>query len=375
MRIGIDYRAVTIAPLSGIARQVLALEQALLRQPEVELLRFTGGPQDHPHRAMAVCPDWYSPVHKLHRPPNRLRFELGFLPKALRQTRPDVYIATANSGLPVWNPPRGIRYVLLLHDVFQITLRNHHRTWLSAQIYRQLDRVGISRSVALADQVWSPSQFTLEEAARLFPAQAPRFHVLPNGVAPLPPGTPAGDAGMPGQRFWWLVGSWERRKNIPWFLRQWQAVRASHPGLIPDLVVVGQAADVPGALRQLPGVRFVSNLTDGQLQALYAGAERLWHPSLAEGFGLPVIEALGQGTPVAVARGSALDEVAPAEAIRFDPANGPALQGLMMELALPAIRPSEEPGLLRQWAARFDMPAYGQRLWQLLDQLTTGGPE
>ncbi|MEN1226717.1 glycosyltransferase, partial [Pseudomonas aeruginosa] len=62
-------------------------------------------------------------------------------------------------------------------------------------------------------------------------------------------------------------------------------------------------------------------------------AERLWQPSYAEGFGLPVVEALSVGTPVAVASGTSLDEITPPSAPRFSPTDGAALERLMLRLA------------------------------------------
>lgn len=127
----------------------------------------------------------------------------------------------------------------------------------------------------------------------------PQFTEAPE---PLPEGLPA--------RYWLVVGTREPRKNMAFFLAQWQASRARDPN-VPDLVLVGHASDVPATLGDLPGLHWRNGLSDGQLQALYRHAAYLWQPSYAEGFGLPVVEALSVGTPVAVARGSALDEVAP----------------------------------------------------------------
>ncbi|MBF3124306.1 glycosyltransferase, partial [Pseudomonas aeruginosa] len=62
-------------------------------------------------------------------------------------------------------------------------------------------------------------------------------------------------------------------------------------------------------------------------------AERLWQPSYAEGFGLPVVEALSVGTPVAVASGTSLDEVTPPSAPRVSPRAGAALERRLRRLA------------------------------------------
>jgi polysaccharide biosynthesis protein PslI len=369
MRIGIDYRAVTAAPLSGIARQVMALEQALLSRSGTDVVRFTAGPMDHPHRARACCPPWPSPAQGLHRPQERLKFELGFLPRALRETRMDAYIATANAGLPAWRPPRQVRYVVLLHDVFQLTMDNRHDHWMKAAVYRQFDRLEIGHSVRLADQIWCPSRFTMQEASKLFPRRTGRMHVLPNAVPPMAIPATEPMKGLPSRGFWLLVGTREPRKNVPWFLEQWSAVRAGHADEVPELVLVGSSGDVPENLRALPGCHFVSGISDAQLQALYASADRLWQPSRAEGFGLPAVEALWHGTPVAVARGSALDEVVPGDCVRFDPDDGSGLQQLMLRLARTGRQPAENAEGLIQWASRYDLPDYQKKVWGLLDRL------
>ncbi|WP_330211424.1 glycosyltransferase family 4 protein [Pseudomonas sp. AM4(2022)] len=365
MRVALDYRPATVAPSSGIARQVVALEDALRARGNTEVVLFTEAPLDHPQRQTAVCPAWASPLDGLQRPQVRLRFERRFLPKALHEQQIDLYIATANMGLPLCRKPAGTRYVLVLHDLFQLTHRNFHRSKLKALAYRLIDGASIAWSVWQADRVWCPSQFSCNEAARLFPWARAKFRVLNNLVPelnaapePLPTHLPT--------RYWLVVGTREPRKNMEFFLRQWQACRALNPD-VPDLVLVGHASDVPAALGDLPGLHWCSGLSDGQLQALYRHAACLWQPSYAEGFGLPVVEALSVGTPVAVARGSALDEIAPPNAPRFAPHDAEQLHNVMQQLA--AADATQDGETQRAWARQFAAPAYRSRLDTLLKEL------
>ncbi|AMS21253.1 glycosyl transferase family 1 [Pseudomonas synxantha] len=365
MRVALDYRPATVAPSSGIARQVLALEHALRARANTEVLLFSEAPLDHPQRQIAVCPTWASPLDGLQRPQVRLGFERRFLPKALHAQQVDLYIATANMGLPLCRKPAGTRYVLVLHDLFQLTHRNFHRSRLKALAYRLIDGASIAWSVWQADRVWCPSQFSCNEAARVFPWARAKFRVLSNLVPelnaapePLPVSLPA--------RYWLVVGTREPRKNMVFFLRQWQACRAVNPD-VPDMVLVGHASDVPADLGELPGLHWCSGLSDGQLQALYRHAACLWQPSYAEGFGLPVVEALSVGTQVAVARGSALDEVAPPSAPRFDPHDAGQLQNVMRQLAAPEATVNPQPQI--DWARQFAEPAYRSRLDTLLKEL------
>lgn len=364
MRIGLDYRPATVAPASGIGRQVRALEQALLARPDLELVRFSEAPLEHPQRASARCPDWPGPLEGLQRPQVRWRFEALFLPRALREERIELYIATANMGLPLGRK-RGRRQVLLLHDLFQLTERNFHRSRVKALAYRLIDTLSIAWSVWAADRIWCPSQFSADEAARLFPFARGRLRVLPNMVAGFSEPPQALEPALP-ERFWLAVGTREPRKNMPLFIDCWREARGRNAA-VPPLVLVGHAQDVPEELRELPGLHWRSGLSEGQLHGLYAAAECLWQPSYAEGFGLPVIEALSVGTPVAVARGSALDEVTPPGSPRFAPHDRAALLDCLLQVAGQA--PGRDAPALGEWARRYDFPAYCGRLHDLLSEL------
>lgn len=365
MRIGIDYRPVTAAPYSGIAKQVLAMEQALASSTHT-LLRFTDCPHTHAHRQNCVCPAWETDAHGLHRPSARKRFESEFLGQALRAQQVDLYIATANMGLP-WRAPRGLKQALLLHDVFQLTEHNKHQSRLKKHLYRFIDWFSIWFSVRRADVVLTPSTFSAKEIARLFPFARDKIQVLPNAVHFTPMQSPARASDLPPV-YWLLVGTREPRKNIPWFIAQWLQARQQSAS-VPDLVLVGSAQDLPPEYRTLPGIHFKQQLSEDDLNALYYHAELLWQPSYAEGFGLPVIEALAQGTPVAVATGSALEEVAPPDCKRFSPVDGEALQALMHTLSRLQRRDAATRATLQQWANRFDHAHYQQRLLAAVQSL------
>ncbi len=369
MRIGLDYRPAIAAPSSGIGRQVLALEQAMLARGDIALERFSEAPLDHPLRLSGYChfPPWPCPLHGMHRPKQRLRFETRFLPAQLRRLRPELYIATANMGMPLPARTSATRHILLLHDVFQLTEHNYHASALKKLAYRCIDRASILYSLRVAHRVWTPSRYTSAEVIRLFPFCAGKTRVLPNQITPftVSPALPGGN-GLP-EKFWLAVGTREPRKNIPLFVSAWRAARQLQPGDVPDLVLVGNRDDLPAAQRGLDGVHVLGELSDAEMHALYRTAHYFWQPAFAEGFGMPVIEALSTGTPVAVARGSALDEITPPEAPRFDPRDEAALTRLMLELAAINRQPAQDGDNLRAWAGRYNEQAYRCRLYELLE--------
>ncbi|MGB3123591.1 MAG: glycosyltransferase family 1 protein [Pseudomonas sp.] len=366
MRIGLDYRTVGTSPQSGISRQVYALEDALRSLPDIELERFAVAPLGDESRFQAHCPAWGCAKTAMHQPHNRLRFEAGFLPKALREQHIDLYISTFNMGLPLPPTPKGLRTVVLLHDLFQITLNNYHANRLKALIYKTSDRLSIAYAVHSADRVWTPSQYSADETARLFPKAADKIRVLPNQVDGFIELAADLTARQLPEAYWLLVGTRELRKNVPFLVDAWQQAR-QRSAAVPELVLVGSLEHLPEAQRNLPGIRALSGVSDAELHALYRRASRLWQPSYAEGFGLPVIEALSVGTPVAVASGTSLDEITPPSAPRFSPTDGPALVQLMVDLIG---RPTEEsPEQRRVWAQRFNHQAYRRRLAELIEEL------
>lgn len=365
MHIGLDYRPAAGYPTSGIGRQNFALEYALRAHPDVQLQLFGVAPYDHPIRRLIHTPRGATPLNAVHRLPDRLGFEACFLPTALRDAEIDIYMANLNMGLPIGRKPPGMRYVLQLHDVFQLTQKNSHGSRLKAAVYRATDYLSIAWSLRVADRVWVSSEYTASEVRRLFPSAGDKLRVLPLLVEGFV-GEPADitDLQLP-ERYWLCVGTREPRKNIPWFVDAWQSARMQFP-TTPDLVLVGGDACLSEGQRQLQGLHALTDISDAQLHAVYRHADRLWHPSYGEGFGLPVIEALSVGTAVAVANGSSLDEITPPDSPRFSPTDSNALIRLMGQLSSAA---PEDPQPLQAWAANYAHEAYQQRLNALLEEL------
>jgi glycosyltransferase involved in cell wall biosynthesis len=368
MRVGLDIRPLTVAPYSGLARQALALYNTVRLRPDTDVMPFTAAPLTHQHRTWAACPPYPSQPESWREPMARYRFERRFLPDAISALAVDVYVATANMGLP-WGLSdvrrRRTKWVLQLHDLFQLTHRHRQGTFWEDLVSHACDRFSIRHSVALADAIWVPSDYTAQAVADRFPQAARRIRVL-HAAVPFEPWQRLQQEVFTPQRYWLLVGTHAPRKNIVRFLDAWQKARAQWPELIPPLVLIGHPRDVPVVP---PHVRFVHGINDGQLRNWYSQADRLWHPALAEGFGLPVVEAAACGTPVATARGTALDEVTPPGAMRFDPEDTTALTQCMFQAATQARIAAESPEALRQWAMRYDLPVYAERVDALLKEL------
>lgn len=183
--------------------------------------------------------------------------------------------------------------------------------------------------------------------------------VLVDGAGPPPPEVEPG-------RYLLFCGLVERRKNLSALLA---AYRASGAGL--PLVLAGPDGPGSGAIgreaARTPGVVRLPFQPRDRLLGLIAGARALLFPSLAEGFGLPVAEAMTLGTPVMTADAHALAETAGDAALLVDPADIDAMARAIGRLAADAALCADLSARGLRRAARWTVPAFAERLRPLYD--------
>jgi glycosyltransferase involved in cell wall biosynthesis len=173
--------------------------------------------------------------------------------------------------------------------------------------HRTTGKLALRSGVRAADAIVAVSAFTRNELVELLDVPRERIRIVPNGVdrAFTPEGPAAeGDYVL-------AVGTLEPRKNLA------TAVAAARIAGV-DLRVAGAAGWGDVAVEG-----WVGEPTDAELAALLRGARCLVYPSLYEGFGIPVLEAMACGTPVVTGRGGATEEVAGGAAVLVD-ANDPS---------------------------------------------------
>jgi O-antigen biosynthesis alpha-1,3-mannosyltransferase len=291
------------------------------------------------------------------------------LPAQLRRHRIDLLHCTIPLPLHSGLLDTGTKIVTTICDVIPFS----HPEWFPRMMGLRLRR-RMRRAVEGSQHLIAISNFTKWTLSRYLNVPADHISVTHLGVNH--PTTVAhcdlGEALL-------AVGTLEPRKNLVVVLEAYRLLRQRVP-VPPKLLIVGGQGWGDHALNSLirkgelkGGVQLLGFVPDDQLFALYRSARMLLYPSLQEGFGLPVLEAMACGCPVITANTSSLPEVAGDAAILADPSDAPgladAIHKLLTDDAL--ARELSQKGLRR--AAQFSWERCARQTVDVYRALLEGG--
>jgi glycosyltransferase involved in cell wall biosynthesis len=228
----------------------------------------------------------------------------------------------------VWYPWNGMRFaphapsIVTIHDPFAFTYA--HRNLVA----RWREQAPIRRALRKADCIFTVSQWGARELQRLFGISLDRVRVVPHAADPFwrPVETRA-----PAPYMLFLAGP-DERKNAGMLFAAYDGAFADGG---PQLIVAGSLGardEARFTAMRAPRLRIASP-SDDELRALYSGALAALVPSLAEGFGLPVIEAMACGTPVLASNATALPEAAGGAAMLLPPLDRHAWSDALQRIA------------------------------------------
>lgn len=343
LTIGIDARAAAEVPAGRgrVTRELIVALDAL----------------DTPHRFLLYCREPWDEVAlspRMRWAPIGLPDPLWHAAAAVRASRAcDVYLST-NSYLTTW--ALTIPSVAFVMDLVAF-LPDARAQGRAALIERATIRPAIRRAARLA----CISESTERDLIRFFPRAAGRTFVVPLAADArfATPGDPAPVAeryGVSAGEYVLAAGTLEPRKNLLRLIRAHAALgpalRERHP-----LVIVGprgwEEQEILDVAAGSEHVRLTGFVPDADLAALYAGCCVFAYPSLYEGFGLPVLEAMTAGAPVLTSDVSSLPEVGGDAAAYVDPTDEDAIRGALARLLADPAKRAAMVARGRERAARF----------------------
>jgi len=245
-------------------------------------------------------------------------------------------------------------------------------------------RVLVPRSLARATHIITVSEFTRRDIAERYGISAHRITVVPEAaLATFRPSSPAVTTRVlsryglrPG--FIFTVGRLNRRKNLSRLIQACILLRKRGMGEL-QLVIAGKpdvgASLVLAHLGQDETTRWVGLVREEDLPAFYSGAAAFVYPSLFEGFGLPIIEAMACGAPVVASNRAALPELLGCAGLLVDPEDVQSLADAISQIVCNQTLAEElrQRGLARSrqysWAAtaRSTLAVYHAARQQVVD--------
>lgn len=312
LTIAIDASQTTRARRTGTENYALQLIRALiaLESPHRLVMCFRDAP---PRDLLPAGPRVTLRVLPWPRAWTHTRLAL-----ALARTRPDVTFVPAHT-LPLWFPGPA---VVTIHDLGYVYFPEAH-----SALARRYLAWSTQHSVRRATRIIADSLATARDLAAHYRVPEDRLALVYPGVDPalMPVSDPGRLAAVRARyrlpaRYLLFVGTLQPRKNIARIVQAYARWRSASGQSDVALVLAGQQGWLyDPAWTGAEGVILPGYVEDGDIAALYSGALALVFPTLHEGFGFPVLEAMRCGTPVITSNTSSLPEVAGDAALLVDP--------------------------------------------------------
>jgi glycosyltransferase involved in cell wall biosynthesis len=353
MHVGLNLVFLVPREMSGLETYARELTTALLEERgDLRITAFVNREADDDGTCRELVPTVTVPVNGRRRSAWVVGEQM-LLPRLAGRAGVDVLHSLASTA-PAWG---SFTKVVTIHDVI-------YRIHPEAHGWRTLAlRALIPLAARRSDRVIAPSHSTERDLARLLKVPLEKIDVVPNGIGlpPLAQWAPEEEVRRRydlGQQPLLLTVSLKRpNKNLERLLDALALIPSERR---PLLLLAGHATPYQEQLRihasslgVADDARFLDWVPNEDLEALYRAATAFVFPSLYEGFGLPVLEAMSRGVPVACSNRGALAEVADDAALMFDPEEPRAIAAAMEKLISD---PSERTRLARagrENAARF----------------------
>ena len=296
---------------------------------------------------------------------HELMLKLEWLPAIEPQLECDAIL------YPYWPSPPVRRLgappaAVFVHDL-AFRIRGAEVPWQQRVYFRAILPPALRQAAA----VLVPSDSTRSDLLRLYPTPGleQKVEVVPEGFSG---GVEAGtlpEGLEPG--FILAVGTIEPRKNYARLLTAYRQIREQNAA--PELVIAGRPGwaygDTVRRIEAEPGVRYLGHVDEPTLEALYRSASVLAFPSLYEGFGLPLLEAMAHGVPAVVGAAGSLPELAAGAAVSVDAEDEAAIANALRMLLADDVLRKKLGDEGRRRAQEFSWANAAERTLQVLHRI------
>jgi glycosyltransferase involved in cell wall biosynthesis len=322
MHVGVNARPFSISHPGGEVQAGIAVVRALSDRPDLEVTLFGHESLTGEFPGVRVVSKGFPFDSQVF----GIAWESTYLPRLAHDVGVDVLFCPTSNG-PVRQTT--VPVVTSIHDIF--AYRGD-----AGGLYGRLQRFRLPRVVEHSDAITTVSEFSRDELLGEFPDLDPEtIRVVYNGVDELFLDDRRGEPLSVPDPFVLFVGGLNKRKNFEGLLEAFVRARTEY-GLPHELVIAGpDAKRIYGRVEERLSrevVHHVGFVADRQLVWLYRNADAFAFPSLAEGFGLPPLEAMACETPVISSDRPCMPEVL-GDAARFvDPTDPDAFAGALYEV-------------------------------------------
>lgn len=296
------------------------------------------------------------------------------LPSLVRKYRTDLFLAPYNTG-PLWLP-RTVKLLLVLHDLIFLEdlpsspslYQNLGRAYRRAITPRILDR---------ANTIVTVSNYTKEQLVTRHGIAEHKIRVIPNSLEEkwFQPGKPPRDR----DPYIFMVSGEAPSKNLGRALESYALYKKGFGDQAARLRIAGVHTSFHKRYRSLARqlgvderVELLEYLPDSQLLELYQGAALFWMPSLMEGFGIPVLEAMASGAPVLTSASTSLPEVGGDAAVYVNPRSVTDMADALSRLMADSKLRQNMSTAGREQARKYHPEGVKQRIRQLWTSLGVG---
>jgi glycosyltransferase involved in cell wall biosynthesis len=374
VRIGIDARKLKDF---GIGTYIRHLLTAIAAREESQDYRFRVYARRADRDAMPPLPPHFDVIEE--ESPGYSLAELTRFAWTLYRERLDLFHATHYVLPPLL---RG-RAVVTIHDIIHLL----YPQFLPNRAALLYARVMIRRALARADRIITVSYNSKRDLVDYFGVGPARVDVIYNGVSrKFRDDIPADERRRVAEKYrvatpyLLFLGGEKPHKNVQNVVRAFAEARRRRPGLPHAMVLAGplpkESARLDALLSALELDALVARpgiVEEDDLPGLYAGADAFLYPTLYEGFGLPVVEAMACGTPVLTSSTSALQEVAGGYAYLVDPMDVDAISRGIVALATDEKLRSDFIELGKKRALDFSWDKAAERTLEVYANALRGG--